>query len=78
MNDPDFLKRIHSFDQASTGFNTMATMLGTYFELLMNSGFTREEAFSLVLSYQKILLNHSFGDVSQKNNNLQNDSQDEE
>lgn len=73
MNDPDFFQRIHSFDQASTGFNTMATFLGAYLEVLVKSGFTREEAFSLVSDYQKILLNKSFSSLTDKNSNFEGD-----
>jgi hypothetical protein len=78
MNDPEFFKRLHSFDQASTGFNTMATFLGAYFESLIVSGFTREEAFSLVKDYQKILLAQSFGVVVDGKNKQSNNEDDKD
>lgn len=60
MSDPEFFKRIHSYDQASSAFGTMAGLLGAYFASLQGSGFSRKEAFNLTKIYQKILLKHTF------------------
>lgn len=56
MEDDNFYKRIHYLDQASASFAVIASILGAYFEQLNKSGFTRQEAFSLVKLYQKNLL----------------------
>lgn len=77
MGDPDFLKRIHNYDQASSAFGTMAGLLGAYFASLMGAGFTRKEAFNLTRVYQKILLKHTFNQTEQTNNQ-QNDQKNDE
>ena len=56
MEDPDFYKKIHSFDQASASFGAIATILSAYFDALLKTNFTRKESFQLVKMYQKNLL----------------------
>lgn len=81
MSDPDFLKRIHSYDQASSAFGTMAGLLGAYFASLIGAGFSRKEAFNLTKVYQKILLKHTFeqnDDMNNEKNDKKNDEQNGE
>ncbi len=81
MSDPEFFKRIHSYDQASSAFGTMANLLGAYFAALMIAGFTRKEAFNLTKVYQKIMLKHTFEnteDINKNQNDQKNDEQNGE
>ncbi len=82
MEDENFYKRIHSLDQATASFATIAAILGAYFQHLRKMNFSRKEAFNLVKIYQKNLLKLQFKmmsdmDLNQNNNDDGNNFKDE-
>ena len=59
MIDPE--RTIHDFEQATAAVLNAAVMLGDYFKKLMAEGFTRDEAFELIVNYQTILFTRVAG-----------------
>lgn len=49
-------KRTHAMDQGTAGLADFAALLGAYRRELIEHGFSREEAFALVLAYQTTAL----------------------
>jgi hypothetical protein len=54
------LRFLAACEQASAGIRSVAVIVASYFNALVESGLTREEAVSLTAEYQKFLFNQSF------------------
>ena len=55
-------RHTHDIEQAVAGLVEIASALGQYFQELMRSGFTRDEALRLTVEYQRILITTAKGD----------------
>lgn len=58
--DKNYIKLIQGFEQASAMMKPFANFIGIYFKNLLENGFTRQEALSLVESYQIMLFNKAY------------------
>jgi len=57
----DYFKMIASLEQASAGMRSVAGLVSSYFNALLESGFKREEAFELSREYQTCIFKSAFG-----------------
>jgi len=58
--DKNYIKMIQGFEQASAMMKPFANFIGVYFKNLIENGFTRQEALSLVENYQIMIFNRAF------------------
>lgn len=58
--DKNHIRIIQGFEQASAMLHPFANFIGVYFKNLLENGFTRQEALTLVESYQIMLFNKAY------------------
>jgi len=67
--DKNYIKLIQEFEQASSMMKPFANFIGSYFKNLIENGFSRQEALSLVESYQVMIFDRAFVHIDQIDNN---------
>ena len=59
-NDHDYMRYLHSFEQAAANMRPITAMLGSYMNSLVENGFNRPEALELVGRLQDKILASAF------------------
>lgn len=59
-HDYDYMRYLHSFEQAAANMRPITAMLGSYMNSLVENGFSRSEALELVSRFQDKILTSAF------------------
>ena len=67
--DKNYIKIIQGFEQAGAMMGPFANFIAIYFKNLVENGFTRQEALTLVENYQIMVFNKAFDITEEEQNN---------